>query len=122
MAYSFELRLRITRGGKVLTDQHTYSPGKEFPLSEAEAEQSRADDYLYAQAEAEIGRANDEEPQPPQHTKTESLIIAAEDFVADVDELLHGAGAVYPIELPVFGSVKRLRQAIDAVRGESDGN
>jgi hypothetical protein len=88
--------------------EHTYGPG--------------ADDYLVVQAEAEIGRSNDEEPQPPQHTKTESLAIAAEDFIADVDSLLV---AISDISVSHFtdiveDSMTRLQQAVKAMEGEKD--
>ncbi len=68
--------------------------------------------------------ANDEKLQLQQHTKTESLVIAAEDFITDVDSLLV---AISGLSLSHFtdrveDSMGRLVQAIDATKGEERVN
>lgn len=62
----------------------------------------------------------------PQHTKTESLVIAAEDFIADVDSLLVKMGGEFALRLSQYEAVNdsmgRLQRAVEVVKGESDGS
>ncbi len=111
MAYSFELRLRITRGSKVLTEQHNYG------LDE--------DAYLAAQVEAEIGRANDEEPQPPQETQPptcgECRVVFSSGSLGTSGSISLGFGegqdffkAYYVVEsCPLHAQAKALLEALE---------
>ena len=76
-------------------------------------------DFEVQQDQEDARRSLTEEPQPS-HTAAESLAIAAEDFIADVDQLLVTiSGDSWPdVTDPVNDSMGRLQQAIDAERKE----
>lgn len=98
--------------------QHTYGPGADDRIPQW-YDDPQDEPYYTKQAEQLY------HPSAREHTPIESLAIAAEDFIADVDELLiaiSGEGWLSRQIDGAMGSMTRLQNAIEAARGANDGS